>query len=103
MKEAERRIWVIRERPPEPQPKPLAPQPSPSPSVPREGDGALCEEVMTGECMWSPPPSVRNVLSQCGEGGHTVNLRGCCVCCLYDHFSLSVQLKTYLTSFGIAS
>ena len=52
MKEAERRIWVIRERPPEPQPKPQPPQPSPSLPVSREGDGALCQEV-TGECMWS--------------------------------------------------
>ena len=74
MKDTELRIWVIRERTPETQPKPLAPQPSPSPSVPREGDGALCQEV-TGECMWSSPPSVRNLLSQCVEGGCTVNLR----------------------------
>ena len=91
MKEAERRIWVIRERPPEPQ-KPLPPQPFPSPPVSSEGDGALCEEV-TGECMWasphsarnvlyrvigeSSPPSVRkNVLSECVGGGCTVNLIG---------------------------
>ena len=71
MKEAKLRIWVIGERPPEPQPKPHPLQPSPSPPVPREGDGALCQEV-TGECT---PPSVRNVFSQCVEGGRTVNLR----------------------------
>ena len=61
VKDAERRLWEIRERPPEPQPKPLPPQPSPSPPVPKEGDGALCQEV-TGECMWLSPPSVSNVL-----------------------------------------
>ena len=74
MKDVKLRIWVIGERPPEPQPKPLPPQPFPSPPVPREGDGALCQEV-TGECMWSSPPSVRNALSQCVESGHTVNLK----------------------------
>ena len=63
MKDVKLGIWVIRKRPPEPQPKP--PQPSPRPPVPRERDGALCQEV-TGECMWSSPPSVRNVFSVCG-------------------------------------
>ena len=50
----------------------LVPQSSPNPPVSREGDGALCQEV-TGECMWLPPPSVRNALSQCVESNRAVN------------------------------
>ena len=50
VKDVELRIWVIKERPPDLQPKSLAPQSSTSLPVPREGDGALCQEV-TGECM----------------------------------------------------
>ena len=42
---------------------PLPPQPSPSPPVPKEGDGALCQEV-TGECMWSSQPSLLSVVIQ---------------------------------------
>ena len=75
VKDVECRIRVIGERPLEPQPKPQPPQPSPRLPVPREGDGALCQEV-TGERMWSSPPSVSNVLSQCVTNGCTVSLRG---------------------------
>ena len=57
VKDAERRLWVIKQIPTEPQPKPLPPQSSTTPPVPREGDSALCQEV-TGECMWSSSPSV---------------------------------------------
>ena len=50
---------------------------------------------------------LRVVVQSTGDGSvYTTsvrNLRGCCVCCLCDDVSLSVQLKTYSTSFVIAS
>ena len=57
VKDAERRLWVIRQIPTEPQPKTQPSQSSTTLPVPREGDGVLYQEV-TGECMWASPYSV---------------------------------------------